>query len=370
MIVVPHSPDETKLARQDIGLAELPSPIEEHYDFPSIDGKKAFAKQVKTAELMTMQPHCYVLNGMGTGKTKAAIWAFDYLKKTGRAKSMLVTCPLSTMRFVWEREIFNTIPGLKTVVLTGDAARRHKLLAEPADIYIVNHDGEKVVHEALMRRPDIDVICFDEAAKYRTSNTHISRMARALTKGRKFVWGMTGSPTPSEPTDAFGLAHLINSANAPRSFVHFRQETMLQVNQFKWVPKKGAAETVAKILSPAVRYTLDEIVELPPVYEREMQIEMGARQRATYQMLKEHASALLREGTITAVNGGVVYAAGDFNSIGGSTATTAKLMNWTTATASRPCSTSSRATSTCCALTPRSSSFHPSSAPRKELRGR
>jgi SNF2 family DNA or RNA helicase len=34
---------------------------------------------------------------------------------------------------------------------------------------------------------------------------------------------------------------------------------------------------------------------------------MGARQKATYDMLKKHASAMLKEGTITAVNGGVVY---------------------------------------------------------------
>lgn len=306
LIQLPHGIDETKLLR-NLGYVELPSPIEEHYDFPSVDGKKAFGKQVKTAELMIMQPRCFVLNGMGTGKTKAAIWAFHYLQTIGRATRMLVTCPLSTMRFTWEREIFNTIPTLRVKILTGDAKRRHKLLAEEADVYIVNHDGEKVIHEALMRRPDIDVICFDEAAKYRNARADISKSARKLAEGRKFVWGMTGSPTPSGPTDAFGLAHLIVPHTAPKSFVRFREETMLKVTQWKWIAKRTAAETVAKLLSPAVRFTLDEIVELPPVIQREMQIEMGTRQLATYKMLKDHAAALLKEGSITAVNGGVVY---------------------------------------------------------------
>jgi len=306
VVAIPHGLDETKLLR-NLGYPELPSPIEEHYEFPSIDGKRPFKKQLLTSASMIMHPRSFVLNGMGTGKTKAAIWAFDYLRSIGRAQKMLVTCPLSTMRFTWEREIFNTIPQLRVKVLTGDAKRRHKLLAEDADIYIVNHDGEKVIHNALMQRPDIDVICFDEAAAYRNARADRSKLARQLATNRAFVWGMTGSPTPSDPTDAYGLSNLIVPHTAPRSFTHFRQETMLQINQFKWVPKRDAAETVARVLSPAVRFTLDEIVELPPVYERSIQIEMGTRQTGTYNMLKDHASALLKEGTITAVNGGVVY---------------------------------------------------------------
>ena len=100
-------------------------------------------------------------------------------------------------------------------VLTGTAERRRKLLAEKHDIYIVNHDGLKVLFKELMLAPDIDVICFDEAAAYRNARADRSKMARRLANGRKYVWGMTGSPTPSAPTDAFGLAHLITPQTAP-----------------------------------------------------------------------------------------------------------------------------------------------------------
>jgi len=306
LIVLPHGIDETRLLR-NLGYSDLPSPIEAHYAFPSADGKRPFKKQLLTSVSMVMHPRSFVLNGMGTGKTKAAIWSYDYLRSTGRADKMLVICPLSTTRFTWEREIFNTIPQLRVKVLTGSAERRHKLLADDADIYIVNHDGEKVVHAAIMARPDIDVICFDEAAAYRNARAERSKFARQLSRSRKYVWGMTGSPTPSGPTDAFGLAALIVPDTAPRSFTHFRDDTMIRVGQWKWVAKRAAADIVARVLSPAVRFTLDEIVELPPVVEREIQIEMGSRQTATYNMLKDHAAALLKEGTITAVNGGVVY---------------------------------------------------------------
>jgi SNF2 family DNA or RNA helicase len=118
---------------------------------------------------------------------------------------------------------------------------------------------------------------------------------------------MTGSPTPRDPVDAFGLAKLITPETAPRSKTFFRQETMVQLSAFKWVAKKTAADTVSQTLQPAVRYTLDEIVELPPVIEREIRIELSAKQAKTYKQLKDHAAALLKEGKITAVNGGVVF---------------------------------------------------------------
>ena len=73
------------------------------------------------------------------------------------------------------------------------------------------------------------------------------------------------------------------------------------------MPRKDAAETCRKVLQPAVRFTLDEIVELPPVIEREIRVPMGKRQQEVYDALKDHASALLKEGTVTAANGGVVF---------------------------------------------------------------
>ena len=107
--------------------------------------------------------------------------------------------------------------------------------------------------------------------------------------------------------DAYGLALLVVPNTAPRSFLSFRTETMIQVSQFKWVARNDTAGTVAKLLQPSVRYSLDDITELPPVITRDMQVELGPRQKAAYQQLKDHASVMLKEGTITAANGGVVF---------------------------------------------------------------
>jgi SNF2 family DNA or RNA helicase len=300
VLAIRHGNDETRLLR-NLGLT-VPAPIVEHYDWP---GARPFAQQVKTAAGMTMNPQFYVLNQMGTGKTKAALWAYDWLRKSGTVKRMLVVGPLSTLRFVWQREATMTIPGIKVVVLDGPRERRLKRLKEPADIYVVNHDGVSTILKELNMRRDLDVICIDEVGAYRNSKAHRSKMARELVKGRKYVWGMTGSPTPNSPIDAYGLAKLITPLTAPRSLTQFRNETMVQMSQFKWLPRPDAHETVADVLQPSVCFTLEDTIELPQVIERPYDVAQGTRQKAVYKEVADKMAAALREGTLTAANGGV-----------------------------------------------------------------
>ena len=87
-LLVPHAETEVYLLRK-LGF-EAPAPILTQYAFPQTVDKPAFEVQKKTAALLTMARRAYVLNGMGTGKTKFAIWSFLYLKAQKRATKMLV----------------------------------------------------------------------------------------------------------------------------------------------------------------------------------------------------------------------------------------------------------------------------------------
>jgi SNF2 family DNA or RNA helicase len=302
VIALPHGTEETRMLR-NLNL-DVPAPIVEHYDWPG--NKRPFDKQILTSALLTLNHRCYVLNKMGTGKTRACIWAFDFLRRQRLVKKMLVVAPLSTLTFTWVREIMQTLGNAKVQVLTGDRARRLKRLGEEADIYIINHDGLGVIEDALVRRNDIDVVCIDEVAVFRNAKARRSKVAQRVCAARPWVWGMTGSPTPTAPTDAYGLAKLITPANAPKSFTQFRQDTMLQINQFKWLPRKDSAEVVSSLLQPSVCYSLDDVTELPPLIERSFEVAMGPRQQKAYDQMKNDAVVMLKSGTVTAQNGGIV----------------------------------------------------------------
>jgi SNF2 family DNA or RNA helicase len=300
-LAVPHGNDETRLLR-NLGLS-VPAPIVEHYNWPGPD--KPFAQQVKTSAMLTMNNRAFCLNEMGTGKTRSTIWAWDWLRKNGQANKLLIVSPVSTMRFVWQRELMILLPNIKVQVLDGTKDQRVKKLRTPADVYVINHDGIVVMAKELAMRFDLDCLVLDEVAAFRNANARRSKTARFLTQNRRWVWGLTGSPTPTSPTDAYGLAKLIVPATAPKSFVHFRSETMMQLSQFKWAPRNEAADIVSRTLQPSVRFTLEDTVELPQLIERRVDIDQGSRQQEAYKWMKNRMAVDLIEGRLTAANGGV-----------------------------------------------------------------
>ena len=300
-ILLPHKPWETYLLR---GLGyDVPSPILSHYDWC---GGAPFQSQQSTAALLTLNQRAYVLNGMGTGKTKAALWAFDYLRSNGMCKKMLVSAPLSTLTFTWAKEIFATVPHLKCVVLHGTRAKRLELLATDADIYIINHDGHPVILNELLARNDIDVLVLDELAVFRNGQAKRTKSMKKLTDKVAWVWGMTGSPIPTSPTDVWAQARLVTPKRVPNYFSRYREQLMTKIGPFKWVPRPNAVDEAYATLQPAVRYTLDDVVELPECIERTIDVTMGANQEKIYKTLVAQCYVAVQNHEITAANAGAI----------------------------------------------------------------
>lgn len=306
LLVVKHGFEETKLLN-NLGI-EVPAPVLHHYDWCGAEAgpKPPFTSQRKTVAMLTTNRRAYVLNGMGTGKTKCPIWAFDYLRRQGEAKKMLVVAPLSILDFVWAREIMETAPHLRIAVLHGTRQRRLDRLGSDADIYIINHDGVGTIIDELHQRRDIDVLLLDELAVYRSASASRAKKMMKFARHFKWAWGMTGGPTPNSPTDAWAQAKILTPLTVPDYFKRFQEQTTYQASAYIRLPKKEATEIVANALQPAVRFTLDDVTELPECVERQVDILQGPVQEKAYRSLKSAAYAMLKDGQVTAVNAAVV----------------------------------------------------------------
>lgn len=301
-LVLPHGEAETRLLR-NMGL-DAPAPVTVQYDW---EGGSPFDTQMKTVAMLTMNRRAYVLNGMGTGKSKAALWAWKFLRDRGEARKLLVVAPLSTLNFTWGGEIFKTLPGVKFQILHGDKKKRLKRLADTdADIYIINHDGVGVIEKELAARADIDTLVIDELATYRTGNTTRWKKMLAVVGKMKWAWGMTGSPTPREPTDAWAQCKLLTPQTVPKFFNRFRDSTMTKINQFVYRPKPDALEKVFAAMQPAVRFTLDDVVELPDLVEQTVDVPLGPEQKRVYTAMANTAKSMIEKNEITALNAGGV----------------------------------------------------------------
>ena len=270
----------------------------------STDGFK-YCFMVPSTYLLLRRNGCIFATG-NTGKTMAALWAYDYLKSQGKANRMLVASPLSTLERTWADEIFRNFPHLNVGVLHGSREKRLALLeSEDIDVFVVNHDGVKIIADAVKDREDIDVLVIDELATFRNSGSErYKAMASLCTPARK-VWGLTGTPTPHGPTDAWAQCKLIAPENVPKYFGAWRDNTMQQLGPFRWIPRAGATETVRKAMQPAIRFTRDECVDLPPCIFEERNVPLTVEQRKAYEQMLRDFHTEYTGGQLTAVNAGV-----------------------------------------------------------------
>jgi SNF2 family DNA or RNA helicase len=295
--MVPHALEETKVLR-NLGF-NIPPPILQNYDWC---GTTPFDAQRMTAALISMNASSFVLNDLGTGKTRAVLFAYDYMRRCGVTKSMLVVAPLSTLRVTWAKEVMTVFPHLKYQVLYGSRKKRVDTLAEPADIYIINHDGVEILLPHLLARPDIDMLCLDELTAYKEPRTDRWKATNQLARKMKVLVGMTGAPTPNAPTDAYGQVKVIRPGNMKFSFNQFRDHTMRKITTFKFLPKTDASERVFELMQPAVRFTRDDCYDLPPCQTITSPAPLTAEQEKVYREVARECAAQVRSGTIMAVN--------------------------------------------------------------------
>lgn len=301
LVTVPHRLEETKVLN-NLGIL-APSPIRYYYSWP---GKyKPFYVQKATAEQLTLNPRMFVLNEMGVGKTLSALWAADFLMSEGLEESALIVSPLSTLERVWADEIMFNLPHRTCTVLHGTRDKRRMLLAEKHDFYIINHDGVKTIQADLLKRKDIGLVIIDEVPAYRNSSTDRFKSMLGICAGKQRVWALTGTPIPNSPTDAWAQCRLVLPGNVPRFFSQFRDMTMKQVSMYSWVPKEDALSIVYSAMSPSVRYTRDECMDLPECMYSTREVTMSPAQHKAYKTMYDTLHLDFLHKQITASNEGI-----------------------------------------------------------------
>lgn len=300
---VPWRYDETMMLN-NMGL-KVPSPMVRNYNWPrSSSIPKPFAAQEDTASFLTLNYRAFVLNDLGTGKSLAALWAYDWLRSQGKAGKLLVICPLSTMERTWSDEIFFHLPHLSYAVLHGTKQKRLKELARDVDVYILNHHGAKVILDEVSKRDDIDTIILDEVAQCARNKHDLWKAFNRIINGpiKRRAWGLTATPIPNEPTDAYWQVKLINPSKATMYYTAFRRQVMNQISQFQWIAKPDAIERVDEMMVPAIRYHRSQCIDLPPTIYMTREIPLTKEADKAYKTMYKQRVAEFEAGEITAVN--------------------------------------------------------------------
>lgn len=307
LVAVKHTLDVVKVLG-NIGI-HAPSPIKHYYSWPS-KYPKPMAHQVETAAFLIANTKAFCLNGMGSAKTLSSLWAFHYLKQENLVDIAIVVAPLSTLERTWADEVFQNFHEMECTVLHGTAARRKKLLSIPSDIYVINHDGIVVVQEELLAlmKTKRCVLILDELAVFRNAKTRRWKIARAMTVLAQWAWGLTGTPIPNDPCNAYGQIKMLRPEQVPRSYMQFQDMVSRLVGPYKRVPKPGATETVYNLMQPAIRYATRDCVDLPPTTYVTRHAPLSEDQLAAYKRMRDQKVFQMTAGAtrIVAANEAVV----------------------------------------------------------------
>lgn len=283
---------------KNLGI-KAPSPIVGRYGWPGMF--KPFAHQKDTAAFLSLHKRAYCFNEQGTGKTASIAWASDYLMKLNFIRRVLVICPLSIMSAAWQADLFKILMHRRVDIAHGDRKKRAKVLAGDAEYVIINFDGVETVTDEL-KNSGFDLVVIDEATAIKTATTKRWKAINSIIKPETWVWMATGTPASQAPTDAYGLAKMLNPSSVSPYFYSFRDQVMWKVSQFRWVPKNNAAETVNRVLQPAIRYTKEECLDLPELLYTTREAPLTAQQKTYYNTLKEQFIMEAAGETVTSVN--------------------------------------------------------------------
>jgi SNF2 family DNA or RNA helicase len=291
---------------------------DQNYSWPAAPGIRPYESQKITANFLVLNPRSFVLSDMGTGKTSATLWAADFLMNQNPGARALIVAPLSILERVWAAAIFSNFFGKRTAeILYGTAEKRMQLLeTSKADFLIINFDGVGIgahtrkkfelagFSRALAERRDIRLAIVDEASGYRDATTKRHRIAREVIGKRDYLYLLTGTPTPNAPTDAYGLAKLVNNAHG-KSFKFFREETMYKIGNmdWNWKPRKEGYDLARRLLSPSIRFDIKDVWDGPEMTVQQRQVELTDEQKRLMKDLRNTLIVTMKSGKqIDAIN--------------------------------------------------------------------
>tara|TARA_R110001592_G_scaffold148528_2_gene373584 strand:- start:308 stop:1471 length:1164 start_codon:yes stop_codon:yes gene_type:complete len=208
------------------------------------------------------------------------------------------------MDSAWRNDLFSFAMHRTVDVAYGAKEKRKKIINQGSDYVIINYDGVEIVADDIAKG-GFDCIIVDEATHYKNAQTKRWKTLNKLLTDQTWLWMMTGTPAAQSPLDAYGIAKLVNPTSVPRFFGSFRDMVMYKITNFKWKPKETASDTVYNALQPAIRYTKDECLDLPPLVYVKREVELTRQQKKYYKELKDRLVLQTAGEEVTAPNAAI-----------------------------------------------------------------
>ncbi len=250
--------------------------------------------------------HC----GMGTGKTRAAIEVIGAINPA----LTLITCPLAVVS-VWQKQLcqFAQFSYTAAFLLKGSVKQKMEKAEETLRLAAVRNEPFIVVinYESAWRPPfntwaltkRWDIIIADECHALKAPGGKASRYFARLRHTAKKILGLSGTPIPHSPLDAYGLYRFLDPSVFGKNY-HLFKTTYAVYGGYEnrqVIAWRNQEDFAAKFNSIRIHVTRD-VLDLPPAIHNHIEIELPPAVMKTYRSLEKDFYAAVDAGEITVNN--------------------------------------------------------------------
>lgn len=221
---------------------------------------------------------------MGLGKSIQAITAARLLFGAGVIERCLVVCPKSVLTD-WANKFEEWAPELTTTKIQGSASSRRGLWFRRSHVSLITYDTLKEDVLNLEEDEDyslsFDLVILDEIQRIKNKSTQTFKAVNKV--GGKIRWGLSGTPLENRVEDLTTIFGYLK----PDLFRSYEVDSPLYVK--------------SKIKPFTLRRTKKAVLkDLPKKTHDKVLLELGARQRATYNLAEKTGVIALKERGKTA----------------------------------------------------------------------
>lgn len=233
----------------------------------------------------------------GAGKTSIVYGAYSYLKSLPSENprhidKLLVIGPLSSFA-PWENEYYECF-GKKVTVkrLSGNNAipraekEEHLYSGKPAELTLIFHGGVEN-----LRKPIIDflqnnktMVVVDEAHRIKNPEGVWGRNAIEISKEAKARVILTGTPVPNGYEDLYNLFQFIYPYKF-KEILNYHYSNLVDMTRNSEIDSPRVQEFTENISPYFIRIKKDNL-ELPPIEEKIIKVDMERQQREIYDFIE------------------------------------------------------------------------------------
>lgn len=239
---------------------------------------------------------CNVWSDMGSGKTGAALTAFELLRMCGSSFfPALVLAPLRVARDVWpaERYKWDHLDSLNVIPIVGSPEDRRRALNRSADIFAVNYENIPWLVDYLGDKWPFKIIVADESTKLKSfrlngGGARAKKLASIARKTQRWV-NLTGTPAPNGLKDLWGQCYFLDyGERLGRTYTDFKDNFFTSDEYTRELtPKPGAQETIQQKLSDiTLTILMKDWIDLREPISHEIKVQLPPDRMKEYRKLE------------------------------------------------------------------------------------